>query len=414
MPAAPRNLSAYALFAALLSAAGLPIYIHAPKFYVDEYGVSLAALGAVLFGLRLIDVVQDPLLGKLSEKLRHKRGVAVAIGAAVMALAMIGLFAVAPPVQPILWFGAMLTLVFSGFSFLTISFYAQGVAKADRMGRAGHLTLARWRETGALLGVCVAAVAPVALGAVMGAPFTGFAVGFCGLALLSVLAMRGEWHSGGTPPASGFGPVLADPIARKLLVIALLNAAPVAVSSTLFLFYVEIALEAPGWEGALLLLFFLSAAGAAPVWGRLAERFDPKPVLLSAMGLGIVAFGGAILLGPGDVLLFALVCVGSGAVLGADLTLLPAMFAARLAKISPSAAEGFGLWAFVSKFTLAFAAVALLPALEGAGLQTGAQDNPPEAVRLLVLFYAAVPCVLKLAAIAVLATVRRGDGDEGP
>jgi glycoside/pentoside/hexuronide:cation symporter, GPH family len=25
--------------------AGLPIYIHAPKFYVDEYGVSLAALG---------------------------------------------------------------------------------------------------------------------------------------------------------------------------------------------------------------------------------------------------------------------------------------------------------------------------------------------------------------------------------
>lgn len=414
MPAAPRNLSAYALFAALLSAAGLPIYIHAPKFYVDEYGVSLAALGAVLFGLRLIDVVQDPLLGKLSEKLRHKRGVAVAIGAAVMALAMIGLFAVAPPVQPILWFGAMLTLVFSGFSFLTISFYAQGVAKADRMGRAGHLTLARWRETGALLGVCVAAVAPVALGAVMGAPFAGFAVGFCGLALLSVLAMRDEWHSGGTPPASGFRPVLADPIARKLLVIALLNAAPVAVSSTLFLFYVEIALEAPGWEGALLLLFFLSAAGAAPVWGRLAERFDPKPVLLCAMGLGIVAFGGAILLGPGDVLLFALVCVGSGAVLGADLTLLPAMFAARLAKISPSAAEGFGLWAFVSKFTLAFAAVALLPALEGAGLQTGAQVNPPEAVRLLVLFYAAVPCVLKLAAIAVLATVRRGDGDEGP
>jgi GPH family glycoside/pentoside/hexuronide:cation symporter len=57
------RLPSYSLFAALLAAAGLPIYIHAPKFYVDEFGVSLAALGTVLFGLRLIDVVQDPLLG---------------------------------------------------------------------------------------------------------------------------------------------------------------------------------------------------------------------------------------------------------------------------------------------------------------------------------------------------------------
>jgi GPH family glycoside/pentoside/hexuronide:cation symporter len=124
------------------------------------------------------------------------------------------------------------------------------------MGASGHLALARWRETGALLGVCVASVTPVALGSFMGAPFAGFAVGFAVLAALSVFAMRGEWRSTGVAAATGFGPVLADPIARKLLLIALVNAAPVAVSSTLFLFYVEIALQAPGWEGALLLLFF--------------------------------------------------------------------------------------------------------------------------------------------------------------
>ena len=56
------GLPAYAVFGATMAAAGLPIYIHAPKFYADEYGVGLAAMGAVLFGLRLIDVVQDPIL----------------------------------------------------------------------------------------------------------------------------------------------------------------------------------------------------------------------------------------------------------------------------------------------------------------------------------------------------------------
>ena len=404
MSAKAQRLPAYALFAALLSAAGLPIYIHAPKFYVDEYAVSLAALGTVLFGLRLLDVVQDPLLGRLSERLRHRRGLAVGIGAAVMAVAMLGLFAVTPPVSPLIWFGLMLTLVFSGFSFLTICFYAQGVAKADAMPGDGHLALARWRETGALLGVCVASVAPAALGVAMGAPFAGFAAGFAVLALAAVLAMRPEWRDTGLPASTGFGTVLRDATARRLLLIALVNAAPVAVSSTLFLFYVEIALEAPGWEGPLLLLFFLSAAMAAPFWGMLAERMGGKPVLLWAMVLGILAFGGALFLGPGDVWLFAVVCIASGAVLGADLTLLPAMFARRMARISPSAAEGFGLWSFVSKFTLALAAIALLPLLENAGLQSGAGTTPQRAVDLLVLLYAGVPCVLKLIAIALLAS----------
>ncbi len=400
---ATRRLPAYALFAALLACAGLPIYIHAPKFYVDEYGVSLTALGAVLFGLRLLDVIQDPLLGRLSEKLRDQRGLAVGIGCAVIALAMMGLFAVPPLTSPVLWFGIMLTLVFSAFSFLTICFYAQGVAKADAMEGQGHLRLARWRETGALLGVCVASVAPVALGAVMGAPFAGFAVGFAVLAVASALAMRGEWFSADVPPGTGFGTVLRDVTARRLLLIALLNAAPVAVSSTLFLFYVESALDAPGFEGPLLLLFFIAAAGAAPVWGVLAERFGTKVILLCAMVLAILAFGGALFLGSGDQWWFAVVCLASGAAMGADLTLLPALFASRMAKISPSAAEGFGLWSFVSKFTLALAAAILLPALDGAGYVSPAEgQSPDEAIDLLRWLYAGVPCVLKLAAIFLL------------
>ena len=57
----------------------------------------------------------------------------------------------------------------------------------------------------------------------------------------------------------------------------------------------------------------------------------------------------------------------------------------------------------VNKFTLAFAAVILLPLLEQAGFQVGATTSPESALRMLTLLYALVPVVLKLVAIVLLA-----------
>ena len=397
------NLPAYAVFAAMLSAAGLPIYIHAPKYFVDEYGVSLVALGSVLFILRLLDVVQDPFFGRLSARLGRLRGVAISVACVVMALGMLGLFAVEPLVSPLVWFGLMLTLVFSAFSFLTINFYAQGVVTASSLGQFGHLRLARWRESGALFGVCVAAIAPLMFLYLIDAPFVGFAIGFAVLALVAGTMMRAEWAEGRGLKSASFQTVLQDPMARQLLIIAFINAAPVAVSSTLFLFFVETRLLASGMEGPLLLLFFLSAALSVPLWGESAERFGTKNTLMVSMTLAIGAFAFAIPLGAGDWVPFAFVCVASGAALGADLTLLPAIFAKRMAEISPAAAEGFGLWSFVSKFTLAFAAVLLLPALQLAGFESGSATNSEHALFALTLMYAAVPCVLKIFALILLA-----------
>ena len=403
-----QRLGGYAIFAAVLAAAGLPIYIHAPKFYVDEYGVSLAALGTVLFALRLIDVVQDPLLGKLAVAVRRWQGTAGAITLAGMGLARLGLFAMTPPTNPVLWVAIMLTLVFSAFSFLTINFYARGVQKAEALGgETGYLKLARWRETGALLGVCAASVMPSIFLALAWPEFVGYAMAFALACLVAGIAMHTEWRGGTVEASAGFGVVLKDSISRRLLLIALVNAAPVAVSSTLFLFFVESRLDAPGWEGPLLLLFFVAAAAAAPLWSTLAERIGAKQTLLIAMVLAILAFSFAMMLGTGDIVWFAIICLASGATVGADLTLLPAIFAKRMETVAPNATEGFALWGFVSKFTLAFAAIALLPLLEASGFVSG-PDNSEAALRTLTLLYAGVPCALKLVAISLLVATPLG------
>lgn len=408
MTAPLARLPAYSLFAAVLAAAGLPIYIYAPKYYADTYGVSLTALGTLLFALRLFDMIQDPVLGWISERLRRSKKLVITAVAALMALAMLGLFAVAPPIAPLWWFGLSVTCLFTAFSFLTINFYAQGVAKASGSA-GGHMRLAAWRESGALIGVCIAAVVPTALIGVTASPFAAFAFGFACLSLLAALFMWPEWQGAVDQQPSAVSEILADPVARKLLLLALVNATPLAVSSTLFLFYVESKLAAPGWEGPLLVLFFLAAAVSSPFWSAMARRFAPKPVLLTAMILAVAAFGYTLTLSPGDVILFAVICVISGATIGADLTLLPAMFAKRMALVSPNAGQGFGLWNLVNKFTLAFAAVVLLPLLEGAGFVAGGQALPAEAITMLTVLYALVPSILKLLAIGLLIAITLED-----
>ena len=397
----------WAMFGAMLSAAGLPIYLHAPKFYVDNYSVSLATLGGVLAALRLIDVVQDPALGWLAGVTRRYTGVMVSGAAGLMALAMVGLFAVAPPISPIWWFALTLTLLFTAFSYLTIVFYAGGVGRARALGDGGHLRLAGWRETGGLVGVCIAAVAPTVLTQVMPNPFTGFAIGFAVVAGVAVWAMRHDWGNAQVAPAPGlasFAAPFRDPTARNLLLVAFFNGAPVAVTSTLFLYFVESRLAAPGYEGPFLLLFFLSAAVSSFAWSKLAQSYGAKRVLMAAMALSIVAFVFAATLGAGDLAAFGLICVASGAALGADMTLLPAIFARRLSEMNRQGGEAvaFGLWSFISKLSLAVAAGTLLPILAAYGFQSGG-SNMDTALQTLTVLYALVPCALKLVAMAVLA-----------
>lgn len=402
------RLPAYSLFAAIISAAGIPIYIYAPKYYADNFGVSLTALATVLFVLRLIDFVQDPLLGWISERLRGGKALAVTGGAVLFALSMIGLFAVTPPISAVWWFAITMTGLFTAFSFLTINFYATGVAKAGPE-KSGHVRLAAWRETGALLGVCIAAIVPTVLMDVVESPFAVFAYGFAAITAIAALLMWPEWRGRVVSEPTPIREIWGDPVARRLLILALVNATPLAVSSTLFLFFVESRLGAPGWEGGLLVLFFLAAAVSAPVWGALAKRFGAKPVLLVAMVLAILSFAFALTLSTGNLIQFGIVCVLSGATIGADLTLLPALFARRMGQVSPNGGQGFGLWSLVNKLTLAFAAVVLLPILEQAGFRSGATDNPEAALNLLTVLYAGVPCGLKLVAILLLVTTKLED-----
>ncbi len=396
------GLHRYATFAGVLAAAGLPLYIHAPKFYVDQYDVSLTAIASALLGLRLLDFIQDPILGWVVDHLGQWRGAFAGAMTALLAAAMVALFAVPAPINPLVWFILCLAVLFTAFSALSILFYARGVAKGDAIGDDGHVRLAGWRESGALIGICLAAIMPtIFLSFGFGAPMAAFAIVFAAFAAVGAAMMVHEWQGKTLVEPTNLRELLADPVLRQLLVVGLLNAAPAAVSSSLFLFFVEYRLGSADSAGPLLLLFFLAAAASVPVWAKVAHHKGAKWTLMVGMLMAIVTFSFAITLGEGDVWAFAAICLFSGAALGADMTLLPAMFSQRVKLVHRGGGQAFGLWNFCAKFTLALAAVTVLPALDNAGFSTR-EVNPPQVLMVLTITYAVIPCVLKIFALAVL------------
>ena len=411
-PVAPREASATRVMAGLsygalglpLAFVALPLYVVLPNHYASEFGVPLAWLGAVLLGARLFDAVADPLIGRWADRLfaRSARSAwAAAAGAAVLlALGLRGLFfpAVQGTAALLAWGAALLAITYLGYSIVSVIHQAWGARLGgDEPQRA---RIVAWREGLALVGVLMASVLPSVAG--LGASTLVFAA----LLLAGVAwlwrAPRPDAAAANAQPVPMTMP-LATPDFRRLLAIYLVNGIASAVPATLVLFFIRDRLEAPAFEPLFLASYFAAGALSIPLWVRAVSRFGLARCWLAGMLLAIAVFAWAALLGRGDVTAYTVVCVLSGIALGADLTLPGAMLAGVIQRAGHAGrGEGayFGWWNFATKLNLALAAGLALPALQWFGYAPGGRGD--DALTALTLAYCVLPCLLKLAAVALL------------
>ncbi|ATF17377.1 MFS transporter [Phaeobacter gallaeciensis] len=395
------------LFAMMLAAAGLPLYIHLPRFATAELGVSLATLAAVLAGIRVLDFVQDPLLGWITDRWPQERATFAALAAFGMAVGFLLLYTYRPTAGGVLpWLVIALALLFTAYSLGTVLFYGQSTALAGNP--EALIRLAGFREGGTLAGIILAALAPSLLGALGAsqAGYSAFGAMLAGLCIVVWWLTRDLWTTTPRPDQPLSIAALREAGGFRLLSLALVNSLPVAMTSTLFLFFVEDKLALPDMAGPYLVLFFLSAGLSVPLWTRAADRFGARNVLFPAMVLAILSFVSAAFLPAGAALGFALICVGSGAALGADMVILPVLFSRMLARAGLQGGQAFGLWSFAAKLALAAAAVLLLPLLQLSGFTPGGQ-NSTAALQTLTWAYAIIPCCIKLIAIAMVLRLPR-------
>ena len=167
------------------------------------------------------------------------------------------------------------------------------------------------------------------------------------------------------------------------------------------MFYVEDGLRQSISSGAFLTVFFLAAGISVPFWAKLSTKIGVRDALTIAMAAAALGLFGAAFLTPETSNWFWIVCIVTGGAIGADLVLLPILFTTALDQDHQPAGQGFGLWFFVSKLSLAAAAIITLPILESVGFRAG-EVNSASAITTLFLLYAVLPCILKSMAILLL------------
>lgn len=409
-------VAAYGLLGLPLAFVALPVYVHLPNLYAQQYGVPLAALGGVLLFSRSVDAVVDPWLGRWSDRLYSHSWHAVWLAAMCLALAVALGFAALffPPAarlsapQLLLWAAGALTLSHLAYSGLGI-LHQTWAARQGGGGLAQSRWVA-WREGFALVGVLLASALPALWGWQI---TTALLVFMLALGLLSWrrTALQTARHDA---QASADQPVAEAPASlwqpwkhagfRRLLMVFMLNGLASALPATLVLFFVQDRLQAPkALEPLFLGLYFSAGALSFPLWLKVIDRMGLLRSWALGMGLSVLAFVSVIGLGAGDSTPFLVVCVLSGMALGADLTVPGALLNQlidRCGERGRTDGAFMGWWNLATKLNLALAAGLSLPLLSLWGYAPGQQDA--QAVLALGLAYGLLPCVLKLLAAVAL------------
>jgi len=402
-----RRLAAYAAFGLPLTMTALPINILLPDFYAGETGLALTTIGFVLLATRLIDAVSDPLLGTWVDRQKARNSYLTPILFACVPL-VAGFVLLFNPTtvaraMPAAWLAATLVAAYLGYSLAIVAYQAWGAELAH--DDAGRARVAASREGAGLIGVLLGGSVPALAGMpVLTAMFLLLLA--IGLVLLVRHAPRPAPINRSTPAGNPFVTFLvplATPRLRWLLAVFALNAIAPAITATVFQFFVADRLGLGSAAGVFLALYFIAGAASMPFWTHLAGRLSLHVVWLIGMLTAVVSFAWAYGLGHGAYGAFAAICVLSGFAFGADLALPPALLARVIdANRHQGQREGayFGLWNCVNKFCLALAAGVALPLLESLGYARGATNAG--ALDALAIVYAVVPCLLKLAAAALL------------
>ncbi len=393
----------------------VPVFTFLPTLYARDMGLGLARTGTVLFVARAVDFLIDPLIGLGSDRIETRFGRRkpwIVVGAIAAGAALVFLFAPqagASASYLFLW----LAILYLGFTAVQVPYTAWGAELVSDYHERTRIT--GMREGLTLAGIVATGALPVV------ATLLGFSDrrGMIAIALLAILCGGPAiaWLVWRVPEGRarqdepGRGVDLRAMIANlpflRLFCAWFVNGLATGVPAVLFPLYLQHGLAAGQMaRGVMIFAYFAAGACAIPLWLAASRRFGKHRVWCGAMLMAMAAFVWVPLLRPGDETAFFVICLVTGAALGADLALPPAMQAdvIDLDTLRTGAARAgfyFAVWGMGTKLALGAAAGGAFFALDLAGFDPNG-TNGAHALLALAATYALAPVALKSIAVALV------------
>ena len=396
----------------------LIVYGFFPVYYTQGLGLDFSTAAVLLLVTRLWDVVIDPVVGAASDRVSlawGRRRPWLIAGVPLVVLGVAFVFFARPGASPAM-LGLWTFVLYAGWTLVAVPLNAWGVDLSGDYHERGRI--AAVREGFGLFGTVVA-LAILGLGAGGGADGLVRAFSILGAVLLlafplTVLVAARAVPDPPRPPVPR-PPLMEEvralgrnPALIRLTSAFFLNGFANGLPATLFVFFVQSVLAAPGQVGLFILVYFGCGIAGIPVWTRIARAMGKHRAWMASMVLAAGIFAPVVLLGPGDTGWYLAVCILTGFCLGADLFLPPAIQADVVDQDAVLVGQErtgllFSLMSMLNKLAAAFAGSAALWALGRAGFDDGlGPDNAPAALITLAVLYGLVPAAIKLAAIAVM------------
>ncbi|MFT4693887.1 MAG: GPH family glycoside/pentoside/hexuronide:cation symporter [Francisella sp.] len=399
------NIFNYSFIALPIAFASVPIYIFLPDYYHTSFGVNLTILSVMLFGLRILDAVLDPLIGLYCDRFEHFEKVSF-IG--VVVLFILGITITCTPVlsNKLLNLAIGIFLVTIAFSYLTIFVATKGALwlKTD----ADKSTVISVREIFNIIGVLIASVLPFIL-LVFFSQQTSYTIYSIIASMLIIIAGTQflKWLSISSKNLSKkncsfkfseyFQSFNRDGV--LLFVSYLFSALGTAIPAVTLVFFSRYILKTPDYTGLYIFVYSLGAILFIPFIKIIAMKIGIIKTWGYALIFCVVVFMLALLLGKNDVLGFSVISFLAGAGFASDL-ILPSILLAKWIDCDKRRNLGNGyyaLLAFLGKFCFALATIIALPLLNH---QLNSADGN---IRLtLQIIYCIFPCIAKLAAAVVI------------
>ena len=286
-------LLAYGAPALPLAALTLPTYILLPKFYASEVGLGLASVGLILLMARIWDVVSDPVIGQMSDRIETRFGRRrpwIVAGTPLVMIAVWFLFvpgAGAGATHLLVWS----LVLYTGWTMMILPLTAWGAELSASYNERSRI--AAFRETAIILGTLLALGLPVALGMKDG-PAAGDSLSLIAwtVVLLLPVAVIALLRFTPEPPVRyrahvtfrrGLAVLRHNGPFRRLILAYLINGVANGLPATMFVLYVANVLQAPKQAAVLLFVYFLAGIVAVPVWLKLSYRYGKHRIWCWAM-----------------------------------------------------------------------------------------------------------------------------------